>query len=117
MFMVQVLNVQGPKDSMDVHHVIQEDSDDDENATISTYDQDIAKAILCVESQSSSETTTLSNASQKLPEDSDNELSVKTFKEKESQAKETYAFIFEAEYVKLLKKASFRVDFRGTSMK
>ena len=70
--------MQSPKDSMDVHPVIQENSDDDENATISTDDQDITRAKLSVESQSSSQTTTLSNPSQKLPEDSDDEMSVKT---------------------------------------
>ena len=97
---------------MDVHPVIQEDSDDHENATSSTDDQDSTRAILSVDSQSSSQTT-LSNPSQKLPEDSDDEMSVKTFKEKETQTDGTYAFISKAEYEELLKKASFCVDFQG----
>ena len=98
---------------MDVHPVIQEDSDDHENATSSTDDQDSTRAILSVDSQSSSQTTTLSNPSQKLPEDSDDEMSVKTFKEKETQTDGTYVFISKAEYEELLKKASFCVDFQG----
>ena len=98
---------------MDVHPVIQEDSDDHENATSSTDDQDSTRAILSVDSQSSSQTTTLSNPSQKLPEDPDDEMSVKTFKEKETQTDGTYVFISKAEYEELLKKASFCVDFQG----
>ena len=54
--------MQNPEGKMDVHPVIiQEDCDKDENATVSTDDhEDINRAIISVDSQSSSQTTTLS---------------------------------------------------------
>ena len=76
--------MQNPEGKMDVHPVIiQRDCDKDENATVSTDDhEDINRAIISVsvDSQSSSQTTTLSDPSQKLPEGSDDEMYVKTFK-------------------------------------
>ena len=107
--------MQNPEGKMDVHPVIiQEASDKDENATVSTDDHEaINRAIISVDSQSSSQTTTLSDPSQKLPEDSDDEMYVKTFKEKEIQTDETHVLISKAEYEELLQKASFCVDFQG----
>ena len=96
--------MQNPEGKMDVHPVIiQEDCDKDKNAIVSTDDhEDINRAIISVDSQSSSQTTTLSDPSQKLHEDSNDEMNVKTFKEKEIQTDETHVLISKAKYEELL---------------
>ena len=108
--------MQKPEDKMDVHPVIQEDCDNNENATVSTDDQDV-NANISVDSQSSGQTTTLSDPSRKLPEDSGDEMNVKTFNEKEIQTDETYVLICKVEYEKLLQRLHTVLTFKGTSMK